>query len=78
MRNKIFNQIRVNKMSAGHLWRFQQYHGAFAVNMSKSERKEFYDTISDLCNEGIFEIVPNGTVNNLRLTELGEKTIYSL
>ena len=35
--------------------------------MSKSERKEFYDTISDLCNEGIFEIVPNGTVNNLRL-----------
>ncbi len=78
MRNKIFNQITANKMKAGHLWRFQQYHGAFAINMSESETKEFYDTISDLCNEGIFEIVPSGSVSNLRLTELGEKTIYSL
>ncbi len=46
--------------------------------MSESERKEFYDIISDLCNEGIFEVVPNGSVDNFRLTELGEKTIYSL
>lgn len=78
MRNKIFNQIKANKMSAGHLWRFQQYHGAFAANMSEVERKDFYSTISDLCNEGIFEVVPYSSVNNLRLTELGEKTIYSL
>mgnify|MGYP003294190770 CR=1 FL=1 len=78
MRNIVFDEIKAKRITAGHVWRFQQYHGAFAVYMNELERREFYNTIAELCNEGVFKAEPYGTVQNYRLTEVGEKIIYSL
>lgn len=76
MRNAIFKEIRANKMTAGYIWRFQQYYGAFAAHMNSTEKREFLSVMQELCREGIFEVVPYGDVHNYRLTEEGERVIY--
>lgn len=78
LENKIFYEIKQQKISANGLWRFQQYWGAFAINkLNANERKEFYNTMNNLCEQQIFTTEPyRGDTINFRLTEYGEHIIY--
>lgn len=78
LENKIFYEIKQQKISANGLWRFQQYWGAFAINkLNANERKEFYNIMNNLCEQKIFTSEPyRSNTINYRLTEYGEHIIY--
>lgn len=76
--NKIFDEIRRQRIGANGIWRFQQYWGVFAIDkLNNNERNEFYNTMDNLCNQQIFTAEPyrENTVN-YRLTDYGANIIY--
>ena len=76
MKEKIFEEIRRLKLGKTHVWLFQQYN-PFKYSLDPTEQRVFESTMADLCNEGIFVAESNGSVIIYRLTEKGEKIIYS-
>lgn len=78
LEDKIFCEIKRQKIGANGLWRFQQYWGAFATNkLDAIERKEFSNTMNNLCKQKIFTSEPyRSNTINYRLTEYGEHIIY--
>lgn len=76
MREKIYEEIRRLSMSQNHVWRFQQYN-PFRLNLNPIEQREFSTVMNELCEEGIFTVEKDDSVVLFRLTEKGEKLIYS-
>lgn len=76
MREKIYEEIRRLSMGQNHVWRFQQYN-PFRLNLNPIEQREFSTVMNELCEEGIFTVEKDDSVVLFRLTEKGEKLIYS-
>ncbi len=76
LRNRIYAEMRRQGLRSGYLWRFQQYHGVFAVRLNEEERAQFYNTLDKFCQEGILKAIPNGTIYHYRLTEAGEQIVW--
>lgn len=77
LRNKIFEELRRLNFAKDYLWKFQQYWGAFAINLNSLEQKEFQNTMIELCDDGLFQIIDNSNPPQYRLTEKGETVIWS-
>ncbi len=76
MKEKIYEEVRRLNLGKGYLWRFQQYN-PFKFSLNPLEQQKFDKTMSDLCDEGIFTAEKDSLVIVYRLTEKGEKIIYT-
>lgn len=77
LREKIFDELKRLNFGSGYVWKFQQYHGTFRIYLNPLEQKNFYEVMNELCNEGVFEIITNGDIPTYRLTDIGEKIVWS-
>lgn len=77
LRKMIIEELHNQKKKAGDIWKFEHYYLQFRNSLTVPEQGLFEQVIQKLCDEGIFEILPYGIVNNLRITEKGANLIYS-
>ena len=78
LRSKVFIELKSKGFKAGYLWKFNQYLNSFIIRLSENEQKQFYNTMQQLCEEGVFTASPNHIDRSqfdYRLTQKGEYII---
>lgn len=76
LKERIYEHLRKNNFAEGYVWKPQNYLNTFVVNLNPNEKKEFNNTMNDLCNKGIFNVEGNTELPTYRLTANGEKEIW--
>lgn len=77
LRETIFAHMRNLNCAENYLWTPPQYLNAFLNKLNPVEKKNFSQTMQELCDEDLFTLERDSQFPSYRLTKKGEELLYN-
>lgn len=77
LREKIFAHLKKLNFAENYLWTPPQYLNAFLNKLNPVEKKNFSQTMQELCDEDLFTLERDSQFPSYRLTKKGEELLYN-
>lgn len=76
LREKIFAHLKKLNFAENYLWTPPQYLNAFLIELNPVEKKNFSQTMQELCDENFFISEGDSQLPSYRLTKKAEELLY--